>query len=247
MRLAVIADIHGNRVALDAVLADIERRQVSCIVNLGDHASGPLEAARTLDRLMELDAQAIRGNHDRWLIEQERGQMSPSDAHAYDQLDHRHLEWLRALPETASLEDVFLCHGTPQSDTGYWLDEVLADGTVNRRAPGAIERLAEGIEQSMILCGHTHIPRAVRLSDGRIVLNPGSVGCPGYDAADPVAHIVQAGTPHASYAIIETADRGWNIAFHLVPYDHEKPAAMAKANGRPEWASALASGWIEGL
>ena len=99
--------------------------------------------------------------------------------------------------------------------------------------------------RSLILCGHTHIPRAVRLGDGRLVVNPGSVGCPGYDSPKPVYHRGQTGTPDASYAILERTPRGWSVTFRYVPYDHMSMARLARANGLPVWLNALATGWVE--
>ena len=64
----------------------------------------------------------------------------------------------------------------------------------------------EGITQSLILCAHTHIARAVRLRDGRLIVNPGSVGSPGYRDNHPFPHVIEAGTPDARYAILELAD-----------------------------------------
>jgi diadenosine tetraphosphatase ApaH/serine/threonine PP2A family protein phosphatase len=108
----------------------------------------------------------------------------------------------------------------------------------------AIEAAAHGIEHSLILCGHTHIPRAVKLRDGRMVVNPGSVGCPGYRDVVPFPHVMETGTPDACYAILEPRVGGWQVTFRHVPYNNEAMAALARQNGRPEWASALAIGWI---
>lgn len=69
MRVAAIADVHGNHLALEAVIGDIRAQGIDAIVNLGDMASGPLDARRTMDRLMGLEAVHVLGNHDRWLIE----------------------------------------------------------------------------------------------------------------------------------------------------------------------------------
>ena len=80
--------------------------------------------------------------------------------------------------------------------------------------------------------------------DGRLVVNPGSVGCPGYDDAAPVHHIMQAATPDACYAVLEKRGARWHVSFRLVPYDHDAMADLARARGRSEWASALATGWI---
>src|SRR4029079_16024494 len=98
MRLAAIADVHGNYLALEAVLADIRAQGIGEIVNLGDMASGPLDARKTMDALMALDAVHVRGNHDRWLIDRPPEKMGSWDRPAYAQLEKRHLDWLRAGP-----------------------------------------------------------------------------------------------------------------------------------------------------
>ena len=77
------------------------------------------------------------------------------------------------------------------------------DGAVPMSSLEAIEKEAEGISQSLILCAHTHIARAVRLGDGRMVVNPGSVGAPGFRDIVPYPHLIEAGTPDARYAILE--------------------------------------------
>lgn len=245
MRFAAIADVHGNPLALEAVVADIRAQGIDDIVNLGDMASGPLDARRTVDVLIALGATSVRGNHDRYLVEQTPEEMWPSDRIAHAQLDRVHLDWLRALPATAIFQDsVYLCHATPTDDNVYWLETVMPDGAVRISPVEAIERTAQGIEQSLILCGHSHIPRAVKLRDGRMMVNPGSVGCPGYRDAVPFPHVMETGTPDACYAILELRPGRWQVTFRHVPYDHDAMAALARQHGRLEWASALATGWI---
>lgn len=243
MRFAALADIHGNAMALEAVLADILDLGIADIVNLGDHLSGPLEAARTANILMLLDLPSVRGNHDRYLVEQAPTAMHHWEADAIGQLDDRHLAWLRGLPPSLVWRDeVFLCHATPDDDNVYWLEDVSPAGHVHLRPMAEIEALAEGIAQPLILCGHSHLPRAVRLSDGRLIVNPGSVGCPAYDDVTPYPHKVEAGTPFASYAILERTADIWTPTFRQVAYDHAAMAHLAQSRGRDEWARALAAG-----
>jgi diadenosine tetraphosphatase ApaH/serine/threonine PP2A family protein phosphatase len=240
-----MADVHGNYLALEAVLADIRAQGISEIVNLGDMASGPLDARRTMDALMALDAVHVLGNHDRWLIDRPVEKMGSWERPAFAQLDSRHLDWLRTVPSTLIFRDqVFLCHATPADDNVYWLEAVTPEGSVRTAPLDAIEKEAVGISQSLILCGHTHIARAVRLGDGRLAVNPGSVGSPGYSYNVPYPHVIEAGTPDARYAILEQASGSWSVTFRHVPYDHEAMAALAGRNGEPELASALATGWI---
>jgi diadenosine tetraphosphatase ApaH/serine/threonine PP2A family protein phosphatase len=245
LRFAAIADVHGNHLALEAVVADIRARGIDEIVNLGDMASGPLEARRTMDALMGLDATHVLGNHDRWLIDRPPEKMDPWERPAYAQLDTGHLDWLRTvLPTQIYRDHVFLCHATPADDNIYWLETVGPDGSVTLSPLEAIEKKAEGISQSLILCGHTHIPRAVRLGGGRLVVNPGSVGSPGFSYNVPFPHVIEAGTPDARYAILEQIAGHWSVTFRHVPYDHDAMAALARQNGDPEFASALATGWV---
>lgn len=245
MRFAVIADIHGNCLALEAVLADIKRHGVTDIVNLGDHVGGPLEARRTADLLMQLKLPSVRGNHDRMVVDDHAESLGLSDKAALSQLERRHLDWLASLPPALLWhDDILLCHGTPSNDSQYWLERVNADGTIRMATHGEIAAELAGIDNPVILCGHTHIPRAVQLKDGRLIVNPGSVGLPAYDHDDPILHLMETGTPAASYAILEKADGRWDVTYRLVGYDNLAMAQMARAAGRPEWASALAAGWV---
>src|SRR5579864_6624774 len=112
MRIAVIADVHGNIRALEAVCANLSRRSPDVVVNLGDHLSGPLQAASTADLLMTGNYLHIRGNHDRQLLDRPPNEMGASDRAAHAKLTSRHLEWLASLPRTQTLDgEVFLCHG----------------------------------------------------------------------------------------------------------------------------------------
>ncbi len=247
MTIAVIADIHGNAPALEAVLADIDSQGIRDIVNLGDHLSGPIDPARTADLLMAREIVSIRGNHDRALLTLTPDAMIATDRFTHAALDGRHRAWLQSLPPTRHLQDhgLFLCHGTPESDLVYWLEDLTSDGVVHRADAARIERLAAGVEAPVLLCGHTHIPRLVTLSDGRIVLNPGSVGSPAYEDDAPVAHKVETGTPRASYALIDRhADGRTDVTFRLIAYDHASAARLAEQNGRPDWARALSTGWM---
>ncbi|MEM6973635.1 MAG: metallophosphoesterase family protein [Pseudomonadota bacterium] len=244
MTFAILADIHANSFALDAVLADMGDLGIAKAVILGDHLSGPIDAAGTAERLMARSYPSIRGNHDRWLIEQDPAAMGVTDRVSHAVLSRAHLDWLAGLPPTLTVfDDVFLCHGTPRSDVTYWLERVEPSGVVRAASRAETEAEAAGIEASLILCAHTHIPRAVRLGDGRMVVNPGSVGCPAYDDDTPVYHRMQTGTPHASYAIAERRGASWTITHRSVPYASDAAAAEARRQGRDDWAHALATGW----
>lgn len=240
--LAIIADIHGNSDALRAVHNDIAAQGITRIVALGDHLSGPLAARDCAEILMASDILCIRGNHDRYLLEQTPDAMGPSDRVAFDQLDPHHLDWLRGLPATLRHGDLFLCHGTPDSDESYWLETLGPDAEAQLRPLNQIAALAP--DAPVTLCAHTHVPRRVDLPDGRVILNPGSVGCPGYSDDHPVPHVIQTGTPAACYATLRQTPQGWASTHHHVPYDTRRMTALARQHGRDEWARALFTGWL---
>ncbi|MDB2407520.1 metallophosphatase family protein [Jannaschia sp.] len=245
MRLAVLADIHGNAPAFRAVLRDMDVLGLSEAVVLGDHVSGPLDAAGTAAVLMERGFPAIRGNHDRYLIEQSPAEMGPSDAVAHAQLSLAQLDWLAERPPVLWIGDgVFCCHGTPTDDSRYWLERVDPDGRVRAATLEEVEREAEGLSADLILCAHSHIPRVLRLTDGRVIVNPGSIGCPAYDDDEPIYHRMQTGTPNASYAIVDGSPGAWSVTTRSVPYPTAEASALARQHGREDWARALTTGWL---
>lgn len=245
MRFAVLADVHGNYLALEAVLADIKAHGLTDIVNLGDMVSGPMDAHRTVEIMMAMNATCVRGNHDRYLTDWMLDEMYPSDRLAHSQLTLTQMDWLRALPFSAIYRDEVYCvHATPEDDNTYWMEAVTPEGVVHMADIESIEAKAAGIAQSLILSAHTHIARSVRLRDGRRIVNPGSVGGPGYRDVVPYPHLLEVGTPDACYAIIAKRDDCWDVTFRQVPYDHAAMAELARKNESLVWASALATGWI---
>jgi putative phosphoesterase len=193
MRIAVLADIHGNFRALEAVRADLAKRSPDVVVNLGDNVSGPLQASATADLLMQQNYVNIRGNHDRQLIDRPAADMGLSDRAAHSQLSSRHLAWLAGLPATQMLgEDVLLCHGSPTDDLEYLLEHI--DGErVHVASPTQIQARLGDVRSALILCGHTHTPRIVSLPGGTMVVNPGSVGLQAYDDTWTALHYVETG------------------------------------------------------
>ena len=245
MKLAAISDIHGNIAALEAVLSDIERRGIPQIVNLGDSLSGPFDARATADTLMHLGLTTVRGNHDRQLFDRPVKDMGVWEHWVIFDLSDAHINWLKSLPLTATAKDVFLCHATPERDDENWLDRRgKADRMVERDMNGVEER-ASGINYPVMLCGHTHTPRVVRLEDGRMIVNPGSVGCPAYiDTRMTPNFVHQTGAPDARYAVLEKVGDQWHADLISVPYDPSEMVELARAKGADSWAQAITKGWF---
>ena len=242
-RFAAISDIHGNLHALEAVLERIRSLgDIELTVNLGDILSGPIEPAATADLLISLDLPTIRGNHERQLLDCARAPGGASDQFAFEETTAAHRSWLAALPATLPLgEDVLLSHGTPHDDLEYLLETVTQGGSRLATGEEVASRLG-AVRRSLILCGHSHIPRAVSLADGTLVVNPGSVGIQAYTADQPLPHEVANGSPHARFAVYERGPHGWSVSQQLVAYDWDRAAEAARRHGRPDWASRLLSG-----
>jgi len=241
MRIAILADIHGNHRALQAVMACLPAWAPDVTVNLGDHLSGPLQAAAVADLLMPTGWLHIRGNHDRQLLDRPQAAMGPSDAAAAAQLTPGHRAWLAGLPATARLgADVLLCHGTPTSDTEYLLEAVTPAGEVHLASAAWLDPQLASTGASLVLCGHSHLPRLVRHA-GVTVVNPGSVGLPAYEADD---HVMETGSPHARFALADRVGGAWRIQFPAVEYDWDAAAEEARRGGREDWARALATGRV---
>jgi predicted phosphodiesterase len=261
MKIAALSDIHGNLAALQAVLADVARRGVDVTVNLGDILSGPLQAAQTAELLMPLNLPTIAGNHERQLLAAFDGPLEArdrfdSDGFAAMEIEAEHADWMRALPKYLWIGgEVLLVHGTPGNDLEYNLETVTPDfgayesrglraateGELRERFFCVQGQALKAPKASLILCGHTHVPRACAL-DGTLIVNPGSVGLQAYDSEHPHMHYVENHSPQARYAVLEKTPLGWQVELIAVPYAHEPPARLADQRGRPDWAIALRTG-----
>jgi diadenosine tetraphosphatase ApaH/serine/threonine PP2A family protein phosphatase len=193
---------------------------------------------------MALDLPTVMGNHDQWLVDRPPAAMGAWERPVFPRLTGPMLDWLRALPMTREVEGLFLCHATPASNERLWLER-LEGGQFVLAPHDAIEAEALGIDARVLLCGHSHTPRVVRLKDGRLVVNPGSVGCPGFaDRRGPVPYVMSVGAPDARYAILERRSGLWRPELRAVPYEAASMVALAEATGEADWAAALSSGWV---
>lgn len=254
--IAAISDIHSNVFALEAVLADIKRRNIDQIVNLGDILYGPIAPKDTYALLMahQNDIITIRGNQDRQIYEATAADIADNATMAFifEDLPKAAIKWMQTLPFDCHIsEDIYLCHGSPTDDMVYMLENIETGQPIVRDDANVLT-LLNGIESAVIICGHTHIPRTVALSTGQMIVNTGSVGYPAYEDDLPIAHKMQTYSPHASYALINCInakqgtmqDTSWQVEHIKVPYDYEAAAKLAAMNGREDWAFALRTGRV---
>lgn len=242
--IAVIADIHGNFPALEAVVADIKQRNVDIVVNLGDHLSGPLWPKETAEFLLQQQWIQISGNHDRNIVQQNPSAHGLSDAYAFNAINEVEKEWLRELPATVMVDDnVLLFHGTPLSDSEYLL-ETVEHGRTRLATQSEIKHRIGNSTASVMLCGHSHVQRVVR-HESVLIVNPGSVGLPAYDDNSPEYYVIETGSPDARYAILKNDNSTWSVELISIPYDFKKAVEQAKKNNRTDWVAPLETGYVK--
>lgn len=245
--IAVISDIHGNSLALEAVLQDIDARQADLIVNLGDALFGPLDPKGTAAMLMQRpDMVHIMGNCDEILLEE--SSLSPTYNYVKPLLQAFEMDFIHTFRRTWSFEDLLFCHGTPWNNTSYLMERIQTDGSVHYKQPELLAAELHRIQERIIFCGHSHRFHSMELPGGQKVVNPGSVGLPAYEDEWPYSHVMESGTSSASYCLC-TRNReagGWMTRQILVPYDSDTAADQARRNDRPDYEVAIRTGRMRG-
>ncbi len=242
MRLGIIADVHGNLLALEAVLRNLRDLSVDAIYDLGDTVFGSLEPRGSLELLQAENILCVRGNTDRILVDTPENLIAEASLEfVKTSLRAAQLEYLDSLPKTREVNGILLVHATPLDDEICLLERINTSGVFLEEDHTIATKLGD-VPNQVIFCGHSHVARTVLLSDGRLVVNPGSVGQPAYQHDKPVPHVMQSGSPHARCAVLTQAKNAWNIQQLMVVYDWEAAARQAEFNGRPDRAGCLRTG-----
>jgi len=240
-KIALISDVHGNSLALKAVLKDIRSKGIETIINLGDSLYGPLDPQGTFALLIENDILSICGNGDRVILEN-LDTLSEHQTMEYvkAQIDKDAIDWLKRLPFDLVHHDIYCCHASPDNDSTYLLESLKAD-YISIKEFQEIDSILKDIKQELVVCGHSHLSRIVK-TDNKTILNPGSVGLPAYDDELPIPHKMENFNPNASYALLTLSEKPVKIEFIALPYDFESAAQMAEKNERPDWAKWIRTG-----
>jgi putative phosphoesterase len=230
MRVGLIADTHGNLVALDEVLAELDRDGVDLLVCLGDVAAGP-QPAETVDRLRELGAPVVMGNWDAHLLGHERavpGELAPIlvDICAWsgDQLSADQRAYMSSFEPTLELEladgvKLLAFHGSPRS-----CDDAIYATTPDEE----LEQLATGYDATVFAGAHTHFQLFRRFGES-VFVNPGSVGLPFRRRQVGVMYI----SPWAEYAVARADDRCLAVELRRTTYDVERFLETMRRSGMP--------------
>ncbi len=235
MRVALLSDQHGNDVAFQAALEDVERLGVDEVFCLGDVVQGGAQPAETLDRLTTLGCETVLGNADAFLLEipddsPERVTEQQLEVRDWTlaQLDSSHVEQIRAFAPVVRLQHeglaLILFHGSPRSYDDVLLPELGGD---------ALEPFL-GHDAALLAGGHTHLQWTRRIGDA-LYVNPGSVGI-SYDRhADSLAL-----RSLAEWALVTLENGAVAVEFRQAPYSVDDVQEAARRSGRPhgdEWAA----------
>lgn len=223
MRIAILSDIHGNLVGLDACLSDLQQQGgADVVVAAGDLCMDGPKPKKVLQRLQDVGAQCLRGNTDRYVSASGDGELSGADPEALSQLEWVRREigdklvaWLRDLPFStrygAPGNELLVVHASPVADNEHvWPD---ADDAT-------LERLLGNDPAAAIAFGHLHLPY-VRFWRGKLLINVSSAGLP------------KDGDPRACYAILTERPGGWEVKHRRVAFDVKKVATQLAACGIP--------------
>lgn len=228
MRVAILSDIHGNAVALEACLDDLARQGgADQLVAAGDLCIYGPRPRKVVRRLREIGALVLRGNTDRMIAFEDPNRYEADDR---DQimwqrgaLGQELVSWLGAAPPTLAIGDdpagLLICHATPKSDDEHvWPD-----------APDEqLERIVYGVTQRTLAFGHLHVPY-VRVWREHVLVNVASAGLP------------KDGDPRAHYAILTRRDDGWSVRSRRVVFDVDKVEKQLRKSGIPNLKARIAT------
>ncbi len=239
-KIALFSDIHGNALALEAVLADIDNKQINEVYNLGDSFYGPLWPRECFDILSSRGLLGLKGNQDRMIYEMQ-GELNETQKFVLNELKDV-LGDIKALPFDYIDDDLYLFHASPQKDDAYFI-EVVKTNHIEKRVGGAlITDIPKHIKSPIIAFGHSHVPEYIQ-SQNKHFINVGSVGLPAYEDDLPYPHRMEATSPHARYVTV-TIDDDIIVEAQQVVYDWESAAKRAEQLGRDDWARAIRTGRV---
>jgi predicted phosphodiesterase len=243
MQLALISDIHGNKIALEAVLDAIATEGIEHIVCLGDVAASGPQPQQVVERLRELGCPIVMGNTDADLLNPHfeatddtfKQYIQDIDLWCSQQLSDADKTFMHTFQPTIEypLDDgkvLLAYHGSPRS-----FHERIQPITPEEQ----LDEAFSGSSAAIMAGGHTHMQMVRRYKDG-LIINPGSVGL-ALDRASPLEEIHN--PPWGEYAIIEVAGHKLTVELHRIPFDIQTFVQTIRTSGMPH-ADWLADEWI---
>jgi putative phosphoesterase len=228
MRIAVIADIHGNLPAFEAVLADIETQDVEEIIVAGDILNGGPYVREILDILYTRKLRAVKGNHEDYILHNRlviAEKRTPEFLTSYWtalQLSAADWDYIDNLPVSIELDDLVIFHASPDN---------LSGGIMPFHDDAKIAERFAGVHQKVIATAHTHLSM-VRQWQDKLIVNPGSVGMP------------LEGNALASYAVLTRIESRFMVQHRRVAWDTERLMRDAETSGYLKAAYPMSMGFL---
>lgn len=242
MQVALISDIHGNAVALEAVLKDLASLSLDRVVCLGDVAAWGPEPRRCVELVAAAGCETVMGNSDTWMLNPEPFVEPTLEQRRNEEIDW----WCRAQLGRAELavletydrqvrvelgdgENLLCCHGSPRS---------FHDPIHSETPETVLNQMLEGVEESMLAAGHTHV-QMVRRYGAMLLLNPGSVGMPYIRLSNGRVR----NPVWAEYALLELEASGAEVTMRRVPFDVGELRSVVLSSDMPHAEAWLADRW----
>ncbi len=228
--ITIFGDIHGNQAALEAVFADMDERGLENHYCLGDLVGYGTFPNEVVEMVRSRGIPTLTGNYDHGVgvssddcgcayktdADRKRGELSIGWTNVHTTEDNK--AYLRSLEKHIPLQvgdlKVLLVHGSPRKVNEYMYED---------RPDDYFERIMDGVDADVLVCGHTHLPYHKVLPSGRQIVNTGSVGKPKDNNRD------------ACYVVLSATGTDLSVEFVRVPYDVERTAsAIEAADGMPD-------------
>jgi predicted phosphodiesterase len=231
MRLAVLADVHGNVQALEAVLEHARKQSVDCIIIAGDLVNGLPDSRACWDLANALHLTILRGNHERYLSHYGTEQLNWSGeqfkpiAWTVKQFSRDERKVMEDLPLHVCLDDLLIVHASYRSD----YDTIMPDTPIDE-----LEKMFTGSRERFIIRGHNHQSFSLHFH-GRQLESLGSAGLP------------LDGSPKADYAILEQSKGSWKVTRHELDFDRDETVKRFSETGYLEEGGPMAKLFLQEL
>jgi len=231
LRVAILSDIHGNNVALEAVLSDLKKIQPDMLVCLGDVAVIGPHPQKVIEQLRSLECSFVMGNTDSWVLAPKPWETENEVQQAFleielwcaQQLSNEDLEFISKFQSIQEIiiengEIMLCCHGSPRS-----YNDVIGSTTSEEE----LDNFLSGVQAKILVSGHTHEPM-YRVYQDKVLINPGSVGLPRIIKGEQVRHPLW-----AEYAVVECGNDDFGLELRRTSVKKEALEQAVADSGMP--------------
>ncbi len=240
-RIGIVSDIHGNIVSFESVLRELERKNVSELVCLGDVVQGGPAPSQVLQKLRELSCPVVAGNADEEVLSANAPRTYPSEFHqklhdvdewSLSKLNSKDIDFVKSfqpvveIPLGSSGRTMLSVHGSPRSNR---------EGMFPITSEQDLAKMLAGVTASIVACGHTHSQMSRRYIQSKVIINPGSVGLPfDFDTIERFTQRDAYNPAYAEYAVVNySSDGQFDVELSRCPVDLQELTNSYLTSGMP--------------